>query len=395
MTSTSTTTHPSPTTGTTTAASAVDTLARLEQAPIDYTPDIEQVEADEAEVLHGLLETFRGISEKTLQDYGHAVRAVHAKSHGVIVGELRVHGDLPPELAQGLFAQGATYPVVMRLSTIPGDVLDDRVSLPRGMAIKVVGVSGDRLEGSEGEVTQDFLMVNGPVFGKAKPRDFLKNLKVVAATTDKAPALKEGLSAVLRGVEKVVEAAGGESAGLKALGGHPQTHILGETFFTQLPLRYGRHVAKLSLMPVSPTLLALKDLPLGEFEEAGTPNPIRDAVVAYFDHHGAQWELRVQLCTSLESMPVEDGSVQWPEEESPYRTVATLTAKPQNAWSAERIAAVDQGMAFSPWHGLAAHRPLGGLQRMRKATYDMSARFRAQANAKPMHEPTTLDDLPD
>lgn len=378
-----------------TARSAADILALLSQEPIEYHPGVEQVDDDEAEVLQGLLDAFRSISEKTLQDYGQGVRAVHAKSHGVIVGELRVHEGLLPELAQGLFAQPATYPVVMRLSTIPGDILDDRVSLPRGVAIKVVGVPGERLEGSEGHGTQDFLMVNGPVFGKAKPRDFLKNLKVVAATTDRAPGLKQGLSTVLQGVEKAVEAVGGESATLKSLGGHPETHILGETFFSQLPLRYGRHVAKLSLVPVSPTLVDLKDQPLGAFEAAGTPNPIRDAVVDYFDRHGAQWELRVQLCTNLETMPIEDGSVQWSEEESPFVTVATLTAGEQNAWSAERIAAVDQGMAFSPWHGLAAHRPLGGLQRVRKASYDMSARFRAQANARPMREPETLDDLPD
>ncbi|RZL10128.1 MAG: catalase [Rubrivivax sp.] len=369
-------------------------MALLSQEPIEYHPGVEQVDDDEADVLQGLLDTFRSISEKTLQDYGQGVRAVHAKSHGVIVGELQVHQGLPPELAQGLFAQAAAYPVVMRLSTIPGDILDDRVSLPRGVAIKVVGVPGERLEGSEGQATQDFLMVNGPVFGKAKPRDFLKNLKVVAATTDKAPGLKQGLSTVLQGVEKALEAVGGESATLKTLGGHPQTHILGETFFSQLPLRYGRHVAKLSLVPVSATLVDLKDQPLGAFEAAGTSNPIRDAVVDHFDRHGAQWELRVQLCTNLETMPIEDGSVQWPEEESPFVTVATLTAGEQNAWSAERIAAVDQGMAFSPWHGLAAHRPLGGLQRVRRASYEMSARFRAQANARPMREPETLDDLP-
>src|SRR5258708_6928935 len=41
----------------------------------------------------------------------------------------------------------------MRFSTIPGDILDDSVSTPRGLAIKVIGVEGERLEGSEARST--------------------------------------------------------------------------------------------------------------------------------------------------------------------------------------------------------------------------------------------------
>jgi hypothetical protein len=48
-------------------------------------------------------------------------------------------------------------------------------------------------------------------------------------------------------------------------------------------------------------------------------------------------------------------------------------------------------MAFSPWHGLAAHRPLGSIMRMRKAAYEMSAEFRSTHNHCPMQEPRSLD----
>jgi catalase len=65
---------------------------------------------------------------------------VHAKGHGILIGELQVPDGLPEYLSQGLFAAVATYPVVMRLSTIPGDILDDSISVPRGLALKVVGV---------------------------------------------------------------------------------------------------------------------------------------------------------------------------------------------------------------------------------------------------------------
>lgn len=95
------------------------------------------------------------------------------------------------------------------------------------------------MPGSEGATTQDFPMANGLVFGNHGPKAFLKPVKLLAGTTDRAPRDKEVLSAVLRGAENALEALGGESATLKSLGGHPQTHPLGETFFTQVPCLCG------------------------------------------------------------------------------------------------------------------------------------------------------------
>jgi hypothetical protein len=192
------------------------------------------------------------------------------------------------------------------------------------------------------------------------------------------------------GLEKLVEAFGGESAKLKALGGHPKTHILGETFFSQVPLRYGDYIAKLSVAPVSPDLIALKDAPV---DLKGHPDGLREAVVEFFRQHGATWEVRVrvQLCVDLETMPVEDATVPWPEDKSPYVPVAHLTAGPQEAWSDRKAAAIDESLSFSPWHGLAAHRPLGVIMRLRRRAYEMSARYRASHNGHPISEPETLD----
>lgn len=189
----------------------------------------------------------------------------------------------------------------------------------------------------------------------------------------------------------MVEAFGSESATLKTLGGQPQTHLLGDMFYSQAPLLYGDYIAKFSVAPVSPTLTALTDAPL---DLSGKPNGLRDAVVEYFHQQSGEWEVRVQLCIDLKTMPIEDPSVVWPEERSPYIPVARITVKPQTAWSEARSTEVDDGLSFSPWHGLAAHRPLGAIMRIRKAAYEMSARFRAEHNHCPIREPRQLD-LPD
>ena len=51
-------------------------------------------------------------------------------------------------------------------------------------------------------------------------------------------------------------------------------------------------------------------------------------------------------------------------------------------------------LSFSPWHGLAAHRPLGGVNRARKETYEFSAGFRGDFNKCPVHSVKMLEDLP-
>ena len=167
--------------------------------PLRFDPSFEKPEPDEAETIQELGATLMKISNKTFEDSGRALRSVHAKSHGIINGELTVLPGLSEQLAQGVFGKPGVYPVVMRLSTTPGDILDDNVSTPRGLAIKMIGVDGPRLPGSEGEASQDFVLVNGPAFNSPDIKGFLRSLKLLAATTDHAEGLKKGLSAALRG----------------------------------------------------------------------------------------------------------------------------------------------------------------------------------------------------
>ncbi len=119
----------------------------------------------------------------------------------------------------------------------------------------------------------------------------------------------------------------------------------------------------------------------------GWPNGLRAAVIDHFRQHGGEWELRVQLRTNAGTMPVEDASVPWPENESPYVPVAVITVPRQPAWSEEWARQVDDELSFSPWHGVAAHQPLGSVNRARKEAYAMSAGFRAAHNRCPIHEP--------
>ncbi len=303
-------------------------------SPIPYTTDIERIDQDEADVNAELADTFRQIIETTYRDLGHGFRGVHAKSHALLQARVRVLEGLPPHYAQGVFAEPKSFDALVRISTGAGDILPDSVSLIRGFAIKLVGVEGERLAGSEGDSTQDFLFANGVAFPTPGPKKFLANLKLLAKTTDKVEGLKKAVSAVFRTAEKGVEALGGESALLEQLGGHRHTHPLGESFFTQAPIRYGDYIAKLGVVPLSENFKALEDQ---EIDIAGRDDALREEIASLLAAQGGEWEIRVQLARDLAANPIEDASVAWPDEDNPYVAVAVISIAPQPSWTwAER-----------------------------------------------------------
>ena len=159
-----------------------------------------------------------------------------------------------------------------------------------------------------------------------------------------------------------------------------------------MAIRWGGYFGKVALVPVSENLVKLhgKHLP-----HASEWNALRDEFSRFFKEEAeAVWELRVQLCTDLETMPVEDAHTEWSEKESPYLAVATLTAKTQEIYSDERRVFVDEKLSFNPWHALAAHRPLGNINRARFQAYAMSSKFRTDREGRTLGEPRSIDERP-
>ena len=99
-----------------------------------YTPDVEVLDDNESILTTEILETMASTNRCAFERHRHAVRDAHAKSHGFLKGELMVP-DLPAHLRQGIFARPTTYPVVIRVSSAPGDIHSDEIPAPRGMAI--------------------------------------------------------------------------------------------------------------------------------------------------------------------------------------------------------------------------------------------------------------------
>ncbi|MFD1952383.1 catalase family protein [Sphingomonas arantia] len=363
----------------------------MPKSPIAFDYTLETVAPDEAETHAELSRTLMGIQHTVNDDHGHAYRSVHAKSHALLEATFEVVEGLPSELAQGLFGTAKSYPAIVRISTNAGDPLPDTISLPRGMAVKVIGVEGARLPGSEHDQVQDFVMANGKAFAAKDAKAFMKNLKLLAGTTDKAEWSKKAISAVFRTAERALEAVGAESTFLKTMGGYPNSHPLGESYFSQVPIRFGEYVGKIGVFPASQSFTVLEGK---EIAIDGRADAIREEMNRVLGVDGGVWEMKVQLMRDVEANPIEDASVAWPEEDNPYLTVARIRIAPQTAWSETRATVGDDTLAFAPWQGLAAHQPLGGIMRARKLPYKNSAALRGQLNGCPMHQPREAVKLP-
>jgi hypothetical protein len=79
-----------------------------------------------------------------------------------------------------------------------------------------------------------------------------------------------------------------------------------------------------------------------------------------------------------EQLPIEDPRIDWSCRGARRVVLATLSIGPQLATSSERLRRAER-MIFTPWHTLAAHRPLGSLSRSRLYAYLASAEERSIA----------------
>ena len=82
----------------------------------------------------------------------------------------------------------------------------------------------------------------------------------------------------------------------------------------------------------------------------------------------------------LDTTLIEDATTMWPGELSGYDNVARITIPvPQQPDTQESIDHCEK-LAFTPWHSLEAHRPIGGINRLRQKVYDGSAAHRGAAS---------------
>jgi len=327
-------------------------------------PEAEGV-SDEQAHIDSLIAQLR---TKMARDYGagRMLRDAHPKMHGCVRGEFTVDPNLPDELRIGIFSRGRTFPAWIRFSNANGSVARDWKKDIRGVAIKLIGVEGDKLLPDDPHgITHDLILISDSRFVTRDVAEFDGLVKAIVGGALKIAWFSLTHLRVARNL----------LGSLRRF-----SNPLSIRYFSAVPYLLGSGAVKYCLTPRA----AAPELP----DSNPGDNYLRDAMVAALSRGDAVFDFAVQFQTDPITMPVEDAGVTWDETVSPFRKAATLTIPAQTFDTPERREFGDN-LSFDPWRCLPEHRPLGGIGRARLQVYQALSKFRHEHNQASQTEPET------
>jgi catalase len=329
----------------------------------------EQVPPGEAAMTQSIIQTAIRIADQHREPTRY-LRDAHAKAHGCVQAEVSVAADLAPALRQGVFSEaGKTWQAWVRLSNGNAYPQFDNMKDARGMAIKLLDVPGAQLLSSQqGRGEQDFVMFNHANFFVSDVAEYQQN---VAAQAD-----GKKITAFLPGWDPRQWQLRHLSIALATLSEAPPSPLL-TTYFSVSPYRFGNLNAKFRVTPEAGSCAAYTP----PTQNRDLPNFLRTALYQQLssDRQPACFALQIQLQDATRYMPIEDTSVQWKESDAPFQTVAHIRVPAQDFDTPEQNLMCDN-LSFNPWHGIEAHRPIGGINRLRKAVYEAVSAYRLERN---------------
>ncbi len=287
---------------------------------------------------------------------GFARRGAHAKAHGCVKAQFRVL-SLPDELSSGIFSEAREYPAWIRFSNGADKVQDDSVGDGRGMAIKLMHV--DRSPSG----TQDFVMLNHPAFFVKNAADYVEFQKALAIDNPVKFFFPDLNPLHFRLHELGI---------VMAIRSKKVSNPLDIQYWSATPYRFGATAMKFSTRPCNRTAPALST-------DTSSANYLRQNMQEHLDRDDACFDFMIQLRKRAAEMPVEDPTIEWSEKASPFITVAKITIPAQQFNTPEQQKFCED-LAFSPWHAIPEHEPLGGINRVRQTVYEVSSRIRQELN---------------
>src|SRR5215471_2189782 len=322
-------------------------------------PNEDQITAD-------IIEVFR---QKLLRRYStrKAERGANAKTYGVAHAEFRVLPGLPDHLAKGIFREPKAYRAWVRFADTGSVITPDPEHVGVvGIGIKLMGVPGPKLLDDEAN-TQDFTLIGVRTFTAADTTGMTKLqtqiLKYRPAAYFFNP-LYPGrfLDFIMQGLD---------------------SRLLGSPLESQLysctPFLHGESQAvHYSVKPRSS-----RESPIPVFP---SDNYLREALIRTLSEEDVEFDFMVQMQKDAHRQPIEDASIEWRESETPFIPVARILIPKQKMDSQAQLAFADE-ISINPWHCIPEHRPLGSINRNRKAMYYEMAKLRQQMNGVKHIEP--------
>ncbi|WP_198078502.1 catalase family protein [Acinetobacter calcoaceticus] len=321
-----------------------------------------------------LAQNIAQVIEKSIREQytaGNALRDAHPKAHGCVRAEFHVSKNIPAQFAKGIFIPDQSYQAWIRFSNASNDASSADIDKDaRGIAIKLLGVSGTKiLESEKQATTQDFIMINHPVFFANDAKRYLSFINDVNSQN----MIRKLHIPFALGFKGTMNALGARNSQI--------ANPLYARYWSMVPYQLGlgndRQAVKYSVRACSVAANNLPKNPSHDF--------LREALKNTLQQTDACMEFLIQLRTS-NKMLVEDSMTEWDEKAAPFYQVATIHIPKQNFDTPEQNKFCEN-LSFTPWHALPAHKPLGAVNRMRKVIYENISRVRHDMNSAPRQEP--------
>jgi hypothetical protein len=302
-------------------------------------------------------------------------RGQHYKQHGCVRAQFEVPADIPDRFKIGLFAKPATYTAYIRFSN--GGEIDDTKPDVHGMAIKLTGVSGQKiLEAEATATTHDFILADNPVFIIRDTDEYLRFIENFAETVPlgKPPVKFMMWLAFHHPWDLPV---------LLRFRQHVQDSPLMAQYWSQVPYAFGsggRTICRYGAVPQPGNMRA--PIPPGD----RNPAYLQRAMIEHLTNAGqaAKFDFTVQLHEEATPAVIDNPTVAW---DVPAQRVAVITIPPQKFDSPEQLS-FGENLSYTPWHALPEHRPIGQVNEIRKAVYLASSGLRHETNQVAPAEPT-------
>jgi hypothetical protein len=295
---------------------------------------------------------------------GVELRSQHSKGHGCVHAKFIVNDSVPPEVAVGTFVPGKSYDAVLRLSNAHGSPQPDKTGDGRGMAIKLT------LPGRP--ETQDFILVNNPVFFVDNVDEYGRFMKIIHDRRYKG--IVEGLRIFffffpLRLRKGLV---------LLGLSRLKISDPFDTTYHSMSPYGLGDSlVVRYIVAPAPGTGVDAEERAVSEEETNYLRDRLRQRLLP--GKSPVVLDFSVQIRARPTVQDVERASRPWRRRADRIVPIARIEVPPQQFTTADKFCNCED-MRFNPWHCLPEHRPLGGLNRSRLLAYRVSSRVRRTLN---------------
>jgi len=347
-----------------------------------------------ARIVHRAMEV---ITKESEPDHFYK-RDAHAKPHGCVRAVMTVNKNIPEQFQHGVFNEpGRAYKAWVRYSN--GTKADDRWPDARGMAVKLLGVPGCKLLWQEcDEPTQDFVMIDYHTFFNRNVMEYEEFFNDQAAGNPLLFFLPprrwhEGYHATKMLFQDIDSPLAPKYYSMSAykLGPHQNIKfsaqpcaIDGDEPDSPQPFALG--AGNEIILDDQACAAAATDLA----DADGGPDFLRRAMAKHLEASCACFDFKVQVQDPSKNMPIEDPTIEWRTTDSPYRSVARLVVL-QQTFNSDRQNSFCEDLSFTPWHALPEHRPVGGLNRVRKAVYANVSIRRHTRNGTRRREPPGWD----